>query len=161
MESSQQIQQKEKSFGQRLDFYWQFITAYFIVLTIYSILRGPLVNGTFTVVLHDPVVFLMIIFTLATTLALAVQMYWKRSITVGSDYIIFKSRFREQKYLKSDIIRIAVGREKMIRMRGSVTILKISLKNRRRSLRIRPSSYWNERELVMSVIRLKSDKKQK
>jgi hypothetical protein len=159
MDTSQQNPQKAGTFIQRLDFYWQFITAYFIVLLVYSILRGPVVNGTFKIVIHDPVVILMTVFLIATLVALGWQTYWRRSITVGPDFIILKSRFREQKINKTEITRIAVGRDKVIRMRGSVTILKLTVKNRRRVLRIRPSSYWNERELVQSIIKLKSDKK--
>ena len=159
MDKSQHTGEKVKTFAQRLDFYWQFITAYFIVLLVYSILRGPVVNGTFTIVIHDPVVILMSVFLIITVVALGWQTYWRRSITVGSDYIILKSRFRELKYSRSEITRIAVGRDKMIRMRGSVTILKLIVKNRKRVIRIRPSSYWNERELVQSIIKLKSDQK--
>ena len=35
-----------KEFVQRLDFYWQYISAYFVVLLIYGIAKGSIDEGT-------------------------------------------------------------------------------------------------------------------
>ena len=147
--------QKSKVFTQRLDFYWQFFTAYFAVVIAYSVLKAPIINGSFKIILHDPVIILLQLFTLVTIVALVVQLFRKRSIIVGNDFIILKSRNRENRYNRNDIVRIAVGREKVLRMKGSVTVIKLLVKNRKRSIRIRPSTYWNERELVQTIIKLK------
>jgi len=158
MEADKQksVRNKDKVFIQRLDFYWQYIAIYTIVLLIYSILKGTIARGTLTVVVYDPIVILLLIFILSSFLPLLVNFYKKRTIIVGLDYIIFKSRFREKKYSLTDIISISVARVKQIKVRrGTYRIIKVQVQKRRLPVRIRPSSFWNEHDLVESIGRLK------
>ena len=157
MEHTQEkLQKKEiQTFTQRLDFYWQFFGVYAVALIVYSALKGSLVNYTFSIVLKDPVVILLAFFIFITVISFALNFYKKRSIIVGINYIIFKSRLGEKKYFFDDILRIAVGKEKVMRIKKRYPVIKISLKNRRRIIRIRPSSFWNDKELVHAFTHLK------
>ena len=148
---------KAENFQQRLDFYWQFIVVYFVVLIVYALLKGSIEEGTFTIVLNDPVVILMTLFIIGTSIGLAIHYYKKNQIIVGRDFILMKSRFREKKYTNAEIIRISIGKERITKIRGAFHIIKIKLNSRKRVVRIRPSSYWNDRKLVHCITILKKN----
>jgi hypothetical protein len=155
-EKQKTVRNKDKVFIQRLDFYWQYIAIYAIILLIYSILKGSISKGTLTLVVYDPIVILLLIFILSSFLPLLVHYYKQKSIIVGPDFIIFKSRFREKRYSVSDIISISMARVKQIKVRrGTYRIIKVQVQKRRLPVRIRPSSFWNEHDLVESIGRLK------
>ena len=151
----QEHKPKNESYSRRLDFYWQFIAVYAVALIVYSLLRGSIAEGSFTIVLTDPVVILLSLFIIGTSVGLMVNYYKKNEVIIGKDFIIFKSRFREKKYTVNEIIRIAIGKEKITKVRGAYHVIKIKLNTRKRIVRIRPSSFWNEHELVKSVTVLK------
>jgi hypothetical protein len=147
---------KGEEFSHRLDFYWQYIGVYAIVLLIYSLFRGTIEEGTFTLKVRDPIVILLVVFIVGSAIPLLISYYKQNKIIIGIDYIIFKTRFREKKYMLNEIQRINLGKERLFKMRrGAMRVVKIKLKNRIRVIRIRPSSYWNEEELLQSLIRLK------
>ncbi len=146
----------EKTFSQRLDFYWQYTTVYLILLIVFGVLMGSINEGTFTMDLHHPIVILLFVFMLCTSLNLLFNWFKKKTITVGNDYIIFRTRFKESKYMKSDITKIGIGRK--ARYRGtafSLRMIKIRVKNRKYFIRIRPHGYWDEKELIQYISRLK------
>ena len=60
----------KKEFVQRLDFYWQYISAYSIVLFIYGIAKGSIDEGTITMRWQDPVVLLLFVFMVLSSLFL-------------------------------------------------------------------------------------------
>ena len=68
-----------KSFSQRLDFYWQFISVYAIALFIYFFLKGLLFDATFSKIARDPVVILLAIFIIGSGLALLYNIFRKKS----------------------------------------------------------------------------------
>jgi hypothetical protein len=62
---------KEHIFEYRLDFYWQFISAYFVALLIYGVVKGSIDQGYITMKWTDPVVLLMLFFIVLASLFLA------------------------------------------------------------------------------------------
>jgi hypothetical protein len=151
------VQKPVETFHQRLDFYWQSIAIYAVVLLLYGLFKGSLEKGEFTIALYDPVVILMSLFMLASAIGLAVNYYKNKSVTVGKDYLIFRTRLHEKRFTAGDIIRIGIKREKPMKMHNRFSVIKIKVKSRRRVIRIRPSSFWNEPELIHSVIQLKKN----
>jgi hypothetical protein len=143
------------TFVHRLDFYWKFIAIYSVALLVYGLLRGTLRDRTFSISVDDPVVLLMALFILGSAIGMLINVYKARTIIFGQDFIIFKSRFREKTYPLSDIVRISMLKKRIKRIRGQVKVIDIRIKDRKRKIRIRPSSYWNERSLVQSFIRIK------
>lgn len=145
----------EQEFHYRLDFYWQSVAVYAIALIAYALVKGTIIDGSFTLALHDPVVIvLMVVVGISCVVSL---MAWlsKRTITIGEDYIRFRNRFRTRTFLKEHIVNIALGKQKLVKVRGSYRVAKIRLNNRRRLLRIRPSLYEQEQELVQALVSLK------
>jgi len=144
------------TFIKRLDFYWKSISFYAIGLIVYIILRGTIVNKTISIVFYDPIVALLLLFIISAGIALLWKYIKNISLIVGKDYITFKTRFRESKYHIKDIKRIYFGRENTLQKRNFIRIIKIRVNGRKRIIRIRPSSYWNERDLMLAIAYIKS-----
>lgn len=159
MKQKKQVQKpKSEVFEQRLDFYWQYIALYSVVLLVYGVVKGSLEEGTITLVLTDPIVALLSLFIVISALSMLINYYKNKTIIVGADFIIFKSRFGEKEYKINDIIKINVGNEKLIKVRrGSYRVIKIKLATRKWMLKIRPSTFWDESGLVQAVSNLKKN----
>lgn len=138
-------------YQRKLDFYWRFLSIYTISLLVYSILKGSMENWTISIVLRDPLVILLLFFIIITFGGLVYNFYKKAEIIFGKDYIIFKTRFREKKYSFNDINKILLGKDRSVRIRSSSPLIKFFVKGRRTSIRIRPSSYQNEKELIQDI----------
>ena len=145
-----------KTFPQRLDFYWKFTSVYSVSLLCYFIIRGFIEDFKFSHLIKDPIVILLLLFVIGPTIALLYNSYKKRSILVGKTYIIFKTRFKEKYYSIQEIRRIRVGRERLMRHRNRIIrIIRIDVMNRRLPIKIRVTSFWNSKELVQAVTKLK------
>ncbi|HPI21061.1 MAG TPA: hypothetical protein PKY56_11900 [Candidatus Kapabacteria bacterium] len=148
--------EKDKHFKKRLDHYWKFIAIYAFALIIVALLRGRFTEGTYSLVLNDPIVILLAAFIIISFVTVVFDFYKNLTIIVGKDFLIFKSRFAEKKYLLSDIDHITIVKQRYKSLPNKLKIIKIRLKNRIRTLNIRPSAFWNEQELISSISRLKS-----
>jgi hypothetical protein len=142
---------KQTVYERKLDFYWRFLSIYTISLLVYSILKGSMENWTISIVLRDPLVILLIIFIIVTLGGLLFNFYKNAKIIIGKDYIIFKTRFREKKYSFNEINKIIIGKDKAIRIKSSSPFIKFFVTGRRTSIRIRPSSYQNEKNLIHDI----------
>lgn len=147
----------EQVFEQRLDMYWQYLTVYLLVLIIWAVLRGSFSSNTISIVYQDPVVILLLLITIGTGITFLYNFYKKRTIIIGKDYIVFKTRWKEKTYTINDIIRIAFGKERNLRVVSKFRIIKFKVKNRRRIIRIRPTTFKNETELVQAISKLKKN----
>ncbi len=145
----------DKVFKRRLDFYWQFIAIYSVVLLLYALLKSYFIEHKLSLAITDPLSILFLFFVVITLIAVIYQEILKQEIIIGDDYIIFKSRFREKKYNLNNIIRISISKDRRIRVKKPVRIIKIRVKNRRLSLRIRPSAYWDDQLLANTLIKIK------
>lgn len=145
------IKPKQSVYHRKLDFYWRFLSIYTISLLVYSILKGSMENWTISIVLRDPLVILLIIFILITFGGLIYNFYKKAEIIIGKDFIIFKTRFREKKYSFIEINKIIIGKDRAIRIKSSSPLIKLFVTGRRTSIRIRPSSYQNEKNLIHDI----------
>ncbi|MDA3843138.1 MAG: hypothetical protein PF588_02055 [Candidatus Kapabacteria bacterium] len=148
---------KPQKFKRRLDFYLKYISAYAIFLLIFVLLGVLFENKPLVNVLKSPFVLLISGIIGVSALSLFFKKFKKLSITVAEDFIVFKSRFREKKYCKDDIIKISIIRERLKKVDRRAKVIKIVLKNRRRALRIRPTSFLKEHELIKAVKKLKKN----
>jgi hypothetical protein len=144
-------------FTKRVDFYWQFATIYAFVLLIYVILKGTYSEEGFslTIVFVDPLFILLAVFTIFSFIGLFLGILKKHIIEIGNDFIIFKTRFRQKRYNLEEIKNITFGKSKITRFPSAHRLIKFRVKGRNRLIRIRPSSFWNEVELVESITELK------
>lgn len=148
--------QKEKQFSKRLDFYWKYIAVYSIAIIIYALLRGSFDEWTFTVMLLDPLVLLLFVFIVFTILGLGIEYSKKQILIVGNDYLTLINRFRKRNINRQIIKRIIIRRVRA-KYSTKLRIIRIYLTTRRRPIIIRPSSYWNDSELVDSITTLKKN----
>lgn len=140
-----------KTFNKRNDFYWQSTAVYALALIFYVLLRGTIYEWTVSFVLLDPVALLFACFIVISLFGLVYSLYKNHKIIVGNDFIIFKTRFREKKYTLDNIQKISFSREKVSRVRWHFNVIKIKVDSRKRFIRIRPSSFQNEKELIKSI----------
>jgi|GEM_PF-275414 len=160
MEEKSVKRENVKIYFRRLDFYWQYIAVYAIALLVYALMKVTVIDRTISFVFWDPVVLLLLIFILATTSSLLFEFIKKRSILINSNSITLKTRYKEKQFSLDSIRRIAMSRERRIRTKKPVRVIKIRLFSRRFPLRIRPSAYWNEKELVQDIVLLKKSLKE-
>ncbi len=149
----------KREFTYRLDFYWKVISLYAVALICYALIRGlkeGLSSGRMEIVLLDPLLILLFAFVVFSALGLCLSWFMQRSLIISDDSITLRNRFRERTLLLSEISRMSIGREKVIKVRGAYKLVKIRLNSRRRLLRIRTSSFHHEHELVEALTRLKN-----
>ena len=144
-----------KTYRRRLDFYWQFIAVYAVVLIMYALVRGLVIEDNFDIGITDPLSILFSVFIFITLLTVLYHELMKKTITISEDGITLKHRFREKFYSTDDIIRISFSKDRRVRVKRAVRIVKIRLKGRRFPLRIRLSAFWDEKELYKDLIDLK------
>jgi hypothetical protein len=147
--------ERSKIFAYRLDFYWHAIALYAVALLIYALLKGSIVSGSLTIALYDPVVLVLGAVVIGSATFSLVNWYMQRSVEVGETFIRFRNRFRTRTISYRDVLWLSVGKQKLTRMSGAYHMVKIRLAQRRRLLRIRPSLYENDAELVQMFIALK------
>ncbi|MFP4526958.1 MAG: hypothetical protein ACLFQX_00295 [Candidatus Kapaibacterium sp.] len=149
------IAARTKEYHRRYDFYWQSLSMYAIALLLYSLLRGTVVDGNFSLVLYDPVVILLAIFVFGTGITLLVKLYKRASIIVGPDYLLFRTSYREQTYHARDIEKMSLRRERLMRFGGRRRLVRIRIAGRRRIIRIRPLSFWGAADLMHDLAEFK------
>ncbi len=142
-------------FAQRLDFYWQYISAYFVVLLIYGIAKGSIDEGTITMQWKDPVVILLFFFMILSSLFLLYNSLKKKTIIIGRDFIRFRTRTKERTYKSEDITKIYISKNHKVNVPATFRMIKIRVKSRKYLIRFRPSSYWNDKELLKNLYELK------
>jgi hypothetical protein len=156
-ETQTNTQTAAQTFCYQLDFYWQAIAVYAVALLGYILLRGTIAEYTLSVVLYDPIVILLLLFIVGSALGLLINWWARREIIVGPDFISFKNRVRERTFTAQDIVKIHVGNEHEMPVRGKFKTIKIRTTHRRRPLRIRPGSYGDEKGLTQAILRLKKN----
>ncbi len=144
-------------FSKRIDFYWKFTTIYALALLFYVFFKGSVSGDMFsaTIVFNDPLFILLSLFTIASCIGMLIGIFKNHVVIIGKDYIVFKTRFLEKKYTLGDIVSIKFGRKRITRLPSAYRVVKIKVLQRRRLIRIRPSSFWNEKELMESIVELK------
>ncbi len=160
MKAEQQAVTGDQEFHFRLDFYWQALAMYAGALILYALARGSVESKQLTLALDDPVVILLAIIIILAVLTLLYNGYLQRSIIVGHDFIRFKNRFRERTLTPADIKHISIGREKLIKVRGTFKVIKIRINQRRRPLRVRPSLYDDDAGLYKAIVQFKKRREQ-
>jgi hypothetical protein len=145
----------EEVFAYRLDFYWQAIAFYASTLLLYAVLKGSIVSGTLTLALNDPIVMVFGVLTIGSILFSGINWYMRRSVVVSDNALEFRNRFRTRIFTRHEVVSISITKRKVAREGGAYRVVKIRLANRRRLLRLRPSLYSNEVELVQRLIAFK------
>ncbi|MCX7908626.1 MAG: hypothetical protein N2560_03825 [Ignavibacteria bacterium] len=142
-------------FEKRFDFYWKSIAIYCIVLILYSLLRGTLEEGTLTLRVSDPLVILLTLIILFSIVGYLFSIWKSPKVIVGKDYITLKTRFKEINLPANQISKIVIGKEIVSNLKRPMRIIKIFVTFRKAPFRIRPSLFWNHKELIEALIQFK------
>lgn len=144
-----------KIYKQRFDFYWKSIAIYTVVLLGYGLIRNFIGDRKFVALEHDPVFILLAIFIVGSTLMYLHKLFWVRTLIIDETSITMKNRFHETTYSKDNIEKLYIGKERPFQSRETYRVIKITLKNRMRKIRIRPHNYWDDKQLFDDISRVK------
>ena len=142
--------ENKRIYKARLDFYYKLLVIYFLFLVVYLLIRGNFGKQEFSIVIHDPILYITFFFILYTLVILIVNMIKGKEIEFTDDKIILKNRFRKKVIIYSDIISIKFSKEKerFNDNKSTVKRIRIKLQNRKRLMRIRLSEFYDEIKLI-------------
>lgn len=143
-----------RKYAYNVDFYWKSLAMYGAALLLYAVLKGTIDEGTLSIALSDPIVILLGGFVLFSSIALFINFYTQRVIVIGEDFIAFRNRFRERVFRINVLQSIMLRKERRFTV-NSLKVVKIYVHGKRRPLRLRPSLFENEHELLHDLTRLK------
>jgi len=147
-------------FRVRLDYYWQSLAVYALTLIVYIIVRAlweaTLQQGIVKVVLTDPIVVLLGVFVLGSTVSLLFNSIARRTIIISDEGITFTSRFHVRTFGRSELESITLGRDRRIRAQGMFSVIRIRITGRRRALRVRAALYEGEHRLIAALLTLRA-----
>lgn len=137
----------------KLEIYYQAIMIYGITLVAYVVLVG-FSRQSLEHVWSDQVMYLLAFCTLAALAGLIVNMIARRRIEIDNEKIVIASRFHRREILIADVAWIRIGKEKRMKVRGAYRVAKLKLRNRRKLMRLRPSLFHPEDQLVEALRRI-------
>lgn len=147
---------KKATFKYNMSFYYQSTIIYFIVFAVYLIIRGEFVEETFTLITRDPIIYLLGAIVVISLVSLLYNIYKNKYLEISEDGISFVTRFGEKQILMSQIKKIKITRHRERIENRAFRLVRIKLKNRRRSVIIRPYDYENEDKLLKKFEELKN-----
>lgn len=148
------MEEREKVFKYKLDFYYQSALIYLVTLILYGGIRGNFVEKKFEYVLNDPLMYVIMFFVLMSLVVLLLNYIRNRRLIITDDTIIFKNRWRERRIPAGNMEWIHIGREAGVQTSGRFQVIMFRLKGRRRVVRIRVGRYEREKELVAEMHRI-------
>lgn len=145
----------KEAFKYNMSFYYQSTIIYFVVFALYLLIRGEFVEETFTLITHDSILYLLGVIVIISLVGLLYNLYKNKYLEIGPDGISFVTRFGEKKILLNQIKKIKISKQRERMNSHAFRLVRIKLKNRRRSVIIRPYDYENEDKLLMKFEELK------
>lgn len=150
-------QLKNKSvFRYNVAFFYQSTIIYFLAFALYLIIRGQFVEGYYTVLTKDPVLYFFGLIVFVSVIALLYNIYRNRYIEFNNEGIAFGDRFKTKVIKKSQLVEIKISKRKSSRFPG-LKLVRLKIKNRVRPIIIRLSDYENDDELVNRFHQLKEE----
>jgi hypothetical protein len=143
-------------FKYNLNIYYQSTIIYFVAFVLYVIVRGQFVEDSFNLIIKDPVLYAFGVIVIISVLTLLYNMNRKRFIEINENEIIFGNKYASKKISLTDIEQIRIFKKKLEKEYSFLRIVRIKLKNRKRTLSIRTSDYENEEELIEKFVQLKN-----
>jgi hypothetical protein len=145
----------KEAFKYNMSFYYQSTIIYFVVFALYLLIRGEFVEETFKLITHDSILYLLGVIVIISLVSLLYNLYKNKYLEIGPDGISFVTRFGEKKILLNQIKRIKISKQRERMNSHAFRLVRIKLKNKRRSIIIRPYDYENEDKLLAKFEELK------
>ncbi len=138
-------------FKYKLDFSYQQTLLYLFTFVLYAGVKGSFIEGEFSFVFHDPLVYIIIFFFVVALGTLILNIWRNRRLVIEDDRLIFQSRHRERVIPIEEIEWIHIGRERTVQTAGRFQHVLLKTKRRRLAYRIRVGRYEHEKELVAAM----------
>jgi len=152
---SPEKQYTREKFKYNMSFYYQSTIIYFVVFALYLLIRGEFVEETFTLLTKDPIIYLLGIIVIISLISLLYNLYKNKYLEISFDTVSLVTRFGEKKISLNQIERIKISKKRERLQNRAFRFIRIKLKNRRRSMIIRPYDYENEDLLIKRFEELK------
>ena len=146
----------KETFKYNMSFYYQSTIIYFVVFALYLIIRGEFVEETFTLITRDPIIYLLGVIVIISLVGLLYNFYKNKYLILNEEGISFVTRFGEKKIPLGLIRQINISKLRERVQNRVFRLVRIKLRNRRRSIIIRPYDYENEDILLKRFEELKS-----
>lgn len=160
MDENKQNLSNEKASGKKIfyynmSFYYQSTIIYFIVFTLYVIIRGEFIEDSFVLITRDPIIYFFGIIVFISLVSLIYNLYKRKHIEISRDDISFVNRSKRRTFSKDDILFIKIRKTRRNSKKGAFRFVRIKIKNRRRPIVLRTYDYENENELIEYLEKLK------
>ena len=143
-------------FKYNLSFYYQSTIIYFIAFLVYVVIRGQFVEGSFTLITKDPIIYFFAAVVFISLIALLFNMYNQRRLEISDSTLAFVDRSRRKEFPFSSIKEIKFKRRRGRFNDNMFRIIRIKIKNKQRAVIIRPGDYENESKLTELIEELKN-----
>jgi len=141
----------ESIYSYKLDFYYQQTLIYLATFILYVVIKGTIVEDQFTVIVRDPLIYIIALFVLIAAVVLLLNRLRDRKLIVRADELVFHSRGRERRLPVVDIEWMHIGRERLVQTAGRYQVVVVKIRGRRRPYRIRIGRYEREAELLSEM----------
>lgn len=138
----------------KLDFYYQWALIYLGTLVAYGAIRGNFVEQKFEYVLSDPLMYVIVFFTVMSLVLLGLNALRNRRLVVGEDAIAFVTRFDEHRVAVADLEWMYIGRERRVQTAGRSQVVVFKRKGKRRLYRVRIGRYERDKDLLQDMERI-------
>ena len=152
--TDEQLKHKSK-FKYNMSFYYQSTIIYFVAFTIYLLIRGQFIESSYTLITHDPIIYLLAFIVVVSVIALLFNLYRNRYIEFNNEGLIFSDRFGSKLIHKNEIKTIKLGKDRRFGKSNPLKLVRIKINNRIRPFVVRPNDYENENELLKKFHQLK------
>jgi len=152
--TDEQLKNKSK-FKYNMSFYYQSTIVYFVVFTIYLIIRGQFIENSYMLITKDPIIYLLAAIVIVSLFSLIFNLFRNRYIEFDNNGIAFSDKFGSKLISKDEIQNIKLSKDKRYPRSNVLRFIRLKLKSRIRPVIIRPSDYENENELIKRFHQLK------
>jgi hypothetical protein len=152
--TDEQLKHKSK-FKYNMSFYYQSTIIYFVAFAIYLLIRGQFIESSYTLITHDPIIYLLAFIVVVSVFALLFNLYRNRYIEFSNEGLIFSDKFGSKLIHKNEIKEIKLGKDRRYDKSNPLKLVRIKIKSRIRPFVVRPNDYENETELLKKFHQLK------
>jgi hypothetical protein len=152
--TDEQLKHKSK-FKYNMSFYYQSTIVYFVAFAIYLLIRGQFIESSYTLITHDPIIYLLAFIVVISVFALLFNLYRNRYIEFSNEGLIFSDKFGSKLIHKNEIKEIKLGKDRRYDKSNPLKLVRIKIKSRIRPFVVRPNDYENETELLKKFHQLK------
>ena len=126
---------------------------YLVTLIAYALVTGTISDDGFAVVLRDPIIYLLVLVSVVSIVALAIAVTLRKRIEVDGNDLVFSTRFKERRISPDEVetLRFTAGARGKVRQGSPEGAARMKLKTRRRRLWVRPAGFAMGEELVAEL----------